>query len=162
MIPSLENNMKRKELDFSRIESLQEVESFIQNVIYALNNNANITIQFDRRVDEHRENKYTNRYTINKLFPKENPKDAIARELQKLKTEEYVETLADLRFPSKSEMRVFAKIYDSEQVYIKIRVELFDKNGKALAYIMSFHFAEHKYDEADFPYRESVKKDENN
>jgi len=154
--------MKRKELAFSRIESLQEVESFIQNVVYALKNNANITIQFDRRVDEHRENKYTNRYTINKLFPKENPKDAIARELQKLKTEEYVETLADLRFPSKSEMRVFAKIYDSEQVYIKIRVELFDKKGKALAYIMSFHFAEHKYDEADFPYRESVKKDENN
>ena len=125
----------------SRIESELEVKSYIQNLKYALDNGAKITFQVKRFVDENRDEKYTNQYTVDTLFPNENPVEALKRELRTLKVEEYIRTIKDLKFPNRSEMREFGKVYDNKNdVYIKIRVELLDMYGTATTFVMSFHF----------------------
>lgn len=44
----------------SRIESEQEVKAYIQDLKFALNNGARIDFQARRKVDEKREERYTN------------------------------------------------------------------------------------------------------
>jgi len=140
----------------SRIESELEVKSYIQNLKYALDNGAKITFQVKRFVDENRDEKYTNQYTVDTLFPNENPVEALKRELRTLKVEEYIRTIKDLKFPNRSEMREFGKVYDNKNdVYIKIRVELLDMYGTATTFVMSFHFAERSFTAEMFPYRKN-------
>lgn len=139
----------------SRIESSEEVKAYLSRLRYALNNGAKITVQFDRGVDKDRDPKYTNRNTLAYLFPDEDPIDAMRRELKQLTVEEYLRTVKDLRFPNKSEMREFGKVYNgSDEIYIKIRVELMDKtnNGNHTTFVMSFHFAEKPFSQETFPY----------
>ena len=144
-----------------RIESELEVDTYIQRLKYALNNGAQLVFQAYRRVDEKRDLKYTNQYTINKLFPNENPTDALKRELLLLAREDYIRTVKDIRFPNRSEMREFGKIYNgSDEVYIKIRVELLGKYGNTTTFVMSFHYAEKSFKPELFPYRKK-KNDEN-
>ena len=108
---------------YARIESELEVKSYIQNLKYALNNGAKIEFQIKRLVDDGKDEKYTNLYTVNTLFPNENPVDALKRELLTLSVEDYMQTVKDLRFPKISEMREFGKVYNGkDDVYIKIRV----------------------------------------
>ena len=57
----------------ARIESELEVKAYIQDLKFALNNGAQIDFRAKRVVDEKRDEKYTNQYTVNKLFPDENP-----------------------------------------------------------------------------------------
>lgn len=138
----------------ARIESKSEVAAYIQNLRFALNNGARIDFQMKRRVDDNRNERYTNRYTINQLFPNENPVEAIKRELLQLKVEDNIKTVKDIRFPKKSEMREFGKVYKgTEEVYIKIRVELFDVDGRTTTFVMSFHFAEKAFTSEMFPYK---------
>lgn len=138
----------------SRIESELEVKAYIQDLKYALNNGAKVNFQARRRVDDDREERYTNQYTVNKLFPDENPVDALKRELLTLTVEDYMQTVRDLRFPNKSEMREFGKVYNgNEDVYIKIRVELLGVYGNTTTFVMSFHFAEKAFTPDMFPYR---------
>lgn len=138
----------------ARIESEPEVKSYIQNLRYALNNGAKINIQTKRIVDEKRDEKYTNQYTVAKLFPDESPTDALKRELLTLTEENYMRTVADLRFPHKSEMREFGKVYNgTEDVYIKIRIELLGLYGGTTTFVMSFHFAEKDFVPEMFPYK---------
>lgn len=138
----------------SRIETELEVQAYIQNLKYALTNGAKIEFQVKRLIDENREEKYTNRYTVNKLFPDENPSDALRRELLLLSVEDYLRTVKDLRFPKRSEMREFGKIYNGEDdVYIKIRVELLGEYGNTTTFVMSFHFAEKAFQPEMFPYK---------
>ena len=140
----------------ARIETELEVKAYIQDLKYAINNGAQIDFQINRRVDEAREERYTNQYTVNKLFPDENPVEALRRELLTLTVEDYIQTVKDLRFPKRSEMREFGKVYNGdEDVYIKIRVELFGQYGKTTTFIMSFHFAEKAFSSDTFPYRNS-------
>ena len=123
---------------YSRIETELEVKSYLQNLRYALSHGAKIDIQFKRRVDEERDIRYTNEYTINKLFPNENPIAAIKRELLSLTEQEYIRTIKDVRFPKRSEMREFGKVYNkNEDVYIKIRVEILGMYGEPTTFIMS-------------------------
>ena len=83
-----------------------------------------------------------------KYFPK--------RELQKLTVEEYMKTVKDLRFPNKSEMREFGKVYDGKgDVYIKIRVELLSAYGNHTTFVMSFHYATVPFTPEMFPYRKA-------
>lgn len=139
----------------SRIESKLEVLSYLQNLKYALDNGAILTFQENRRVDQNRPIRFTNRYTVGKLFPHENPADALRRELKTLTVEEYLRTTEDTRFKKRGEMREFGKIYKgTEEVYIKIRVTLFGQNGKHSAFVMSFHYAETPFNQETFPYRE--------
>lgn len=64
----------------ARIESEIEIKAYLQNLKYALNNGAKIEFQAKRLVDTKRDEKYTNQYTVNKLFPGENPVEALKRE----------------------------------------------------------------------------------
>ena len=138
----------------ARIESELEVKTYIQDLKFALNNGAQINFQAKRRVDENREEKYTNQYTINTLFPNENPVDAIKRELLNLSVEDYMQTVKDMRFPKRSEMREFGKVYNgTDDVYIKIRVELLGIYGNTTTFVMSFHYAERAFMPEMFPYR---------
>ena len=101
-----------------------------------------------------RDERFTNQYTVNKLFPDENPVDALKRELLSLSIEDYMQTVRDIRFPNRSEMREFGKVYNGkDDVYIKIRVELLGEYGETTTFVMSFHFAEKAFIPEMFPYR---------
>lgn len=138
----------------ARIESELEIKSYIQDLRFALNNGAKIDFQAKRFVDEKRDEKYTNQYTVNRLFPDENPVDALKRELLTVTVEDYMQTVKDIRFPKRSEMREFGKVYNgTEDVYIKIRVELLGPYGNTTTFVMSFHFAEKAFTPEMFPYK---------
>ena len=138
----------------ARIESELEVKAYIQDLKFSLNNGAQIDFQVKRVVDEKRYEKYTNQYTVNRLFPDENPVDALKRELLTLSVEDYMRTVKDTRFPKRSEMREFGKVYNgTEDVYIKIRVELLGLYGNTTTFVMSFHFAEKAFTPEMFPYK---------
>ncbi len=140
--------------NISRIESELEVKSYLQNLKYALDNGAKIEFQVRRLVDEQRNAKHTNQYTVDALFPGDNPVDALKRELRTLSVEEYMKTVADIRFPGRSEMREFGRIYNgTDEVYIKIRVELLGAYGMPTTFVMSFHFAERPFTSGMFPYK---------
>ncbi len=140
----------------ARIESETEVKAYIQDLKFALNNGAKIDFQAKRRVDDKRDEKYTNQYTVNVLFPDENPVDALKRELLTLSAEDYMQTVKDFRFPKRSEMREFGKVYNGkDEVYIKIRVELLGMYGNITTFVMSFHFAERAFTSEMFPYRKN-------
>lgn len=140
----------------SRIESEIEVKAYIQDLKFALNNGAKIDFQAKRLVDEKRNEKYTNQYTVNKMFPDENPVDALKRELSTLSVEDYMQTVKDIRFPKRSEMREFGKVYNgTDDVYIKIRVELLGMYGNTTTFVMSFHFAEKAFTPEMFPYKKN-------
>lgn len=137
-----------------RIESEIEVKAYIQNLKFALNNGAKINFQVRRLVDEKRDEKYSNQYTMNKLFPDENPEEVLKRELLTLTVEDYMQTVKDYRFPKRSEMREFGKVYNgTEDVYIKIRVEVLGLYGNMTTFVMSFHFAEKAFTPEMFPYK---------
>lgn len=140
----------------ARIESENEVKAYIQNLKYALNNGARINFQIKRCVDDERDERFTNQYTVNTLFPNENPTDALKRELLSLSVEDYMQTVKDIRFPKRSEMREFGKVYNGkDDVYIKIRVELLGLYGQTTTFVMSFHFAERAFKPEMFPYRKN-------
>ena len=138
----------------TRIETELEVRAYLQDLRYALDHNAKVTFQIERQVDQNRDLRYTNQYTVADLFPDENPVTALKRELQTLTVEEYMQTVKDLRFPKRSEMREFGKVYDGKgDVYIKIRVELLSAYGNHTTFVMSFHYAEIPFTPDMFPYK---------
>lgn len=138
----------------SRIESELEVRTYIQDLKYALAHGAKINFQVKRLIDEQRDQRYTNQYTVATLFPDEDPVVALRRELKTLTAEEYIRTVKDMRFPNRSEMREFGKVYNGkDDVYIKIRVELLGGYGSTRTFVMSFHFAEKGFKPEMFPYR---------
>lgn len=139
-----------------RIENEIEVMAYLQNLRYALDNGAQIQLQIDRAVDKQRNPKNTNHYTLSQLFPDENPVDALKRELKTLTVSDYLRTVKDRRFPNKTEMREFGKVYNAnDEVYIKIRVELLSSSGNSghFVFVMSFHFAVVPFCKETFPYR---------
>ena len=138
----------------TRIESKIEVQNYIQDLKYALKNGAAISFQEDRQIDKERDVRHTNRFTVADLFPDENPVDALKRELQTLTVEEYMRTVKDLRFPKRSEMREFGRVYNgTDDVYIKIRVELLSAYGNHTTFVMSFHYAITPFTPEMFQYR---------
>ena len=138
----------------ARIESKLEVCSYLQNLRYALEHGAQVEFKIDRKVDEGRDKRHTNAYTVADLFPDEDPLYALRRELLTLTIEEYMRTVRDLRFPQRSEMREFGKVYEGKgDVYVKIRVELISKYGGSTTFVMSFHYAEKPFVPDMFPYK---------
>lgn len=140
----------------SRIESRQEVGTYLARLKYALKNNSiKIKYQENRRVDIKREDRYTNDYIMKDLFTGQNPIKVLTEELLKLNSKEYIETVKDINKPSRSEMRVYGKIYEKGEVYIKIRVELCNVDqcfGSDLVFVMSFHYSTVKFTDINFPY----------
>jgi len=141
-----------------RKESKLEVQSYLDKLKYAIQSgSARFNFQKDRKVDQARNKKYTNRYTISKLFPDESEVEVLKKELSLLTIEEYIETVKDTRFKNRSEMRVFGKKYSGKDVYIKIRVELASAvhaSGNNFIFVMSFHFSDRDFKESDFLYKE--------
>lgn len=110
----------------------------------------------ERKVDTDRNIRFTNKFTISDLFPNEDLNVALRRELKSLTAADYMRTVKDIRFPKRSEMREFGKVYNGkDDVYIKIRVELLstDGFGTHTTFLMSFHYAEIPFGEDTFPYR---------
>lgn len=143
-------------METKRIEPKTDVEAYLSKMKYALEHGAKLTFQIDRKVDENRKIGNTNRYTIANLFPNESPEKVLRRELSSLSVEEYQCTVKDIRFPKRSEMRVFGRTYrGNKDVFIKIRVELIDPAnfGNHTVFVMSFHYAEVAFKSDDFPYR---------
>ncbi len=143
-------------MEESRIESWIEISTYLARLKHALNNGATISFQRFRKVDDERDERYTNDYTMNALFPDEDPKEVLRRELLTLTVGDYLRTVKDHRHPNRSDMREFGKVYNgTDEVYIKIRVELYDKSGfgQHTTFVMSFHFAEKPFSEETFPYR---------
>jgi len=134
------------------------VQTYIDRLQYALDSGSvTLFFQADRRIDSSKDKKYTNRYTLAKLFPDQDEVVVLKRELSYLSIEEYIETVKDTRYPKRSEMRVFCRQYNEGDVYIKIRVELISMEQAIYnnyIFVMSFHFAEWEHKESDFPYRE--------
>ena len=140
--------------ELSRIETEEEVASYLQDLVYALDHGAILSFQIERVVDRNRDEHFTNRFTVADLFPDEDPKNVLRRELRKLTVSDYIRTVRDLRFPNKSEMREFGIKYESRgDVFIKIRVELLSDYGNHTVFVMSFHFAERAFTPQMFPYR---------
>lgn len=142
--------------DDKRIESKQDIQSYITKLKYTLTDaHTIIRFQEERQVDKERNQRFTNRFTVADLFPNEDVSTALRRELATLSIKNYIETVKDKRLPKLSEMRVFGKIYNGKDVYIKIRAELM-RAGSAgvdnLVFIMSFHYAEIAFKDSDFPY----------
>ncbi|MDD5604138.1 MAG: hypothetical protein PHG48_08730 [Eubacteriales bacterium] len=144
-----------------KIESRFDVRTYIDRLKYLLqkgDNNVRIIFQRDRKIDDTRNIKHTNRYTIMALFPNEDEVEALKRELLTIDVDDYIETVRDKRYPDRSEMRVFGKKYIEKDVYIKIRVELLSNiassAGYDYLYVMSFHFAEESFVKTNFPYRQ--------
>ena len=136
-----------------RKESFEEVKSYLSKLRYAIDSGARLYIQEERQVDKNRPEMYTNKFSIPDLFPNEDPQIAIKRELKTLTVEEYIKTVKDLRFPNRSEMREFGKIYaGSKEVYIKLRVEILGPVGQPPLFVMSFHYAMRPFSEETFPY----------
>ena len=121
-----------------------------------MDNGATISFQRYRKVDENRPERFSNAFTVDALFPNEDTVTALKRELYSLSSENYIKTVKDLRFPNRSEMREFGKVYDGEDVYIKIRVEIITEDGNGNTFVMSFHFAEKPFDETTFPYKKKA------
>ena len=82
----------------ARVESLDEVIAYIHKLKYAVDSGATIAFVPDRNVDRERDIRYTNRFTVNDLFPDENPAEALKRELALLKVSEYLCTVKDTRY----------------------------------------------------------------
>lgn len=138
----------------SRIESRLDVQCFLQDLIYALDHNSIVRFQEVRQIDQHRDLRHTNKYTVADLFPNEDPVTVLKRELRKLTVKDYIRTVKDTRFKNKSEMREFGKVYNgNKDVYIKIRVDLLSECGEHLIFIMSFHYAETAFSDSMFPYK---------
>jgi len=138
----------------TRIESGLDVQCFLQNLFYALDHNAKVRFQEVRQIDQNRDIKHTNKYTVADLFPNEDPVIAIKRELRNLTVEDYIKTVKDTRFINRSEMREFGKVYNgSKDVYIKIRVDLLSDCGEHSVFIMSFHYADTPFNDSTFPYK---------
>lgn len=138
----------------TRIESKFDVQCFLQNLNYALDHNAKVRFQEVRQIDQNRDIKHTNKYTVADLFPNEDPVVAIKRELRELTVKNYIKTVKDTRFKNRSEMREFGKMYNGDKdVYIKVRVDLLSDCGDHSVFIMSFHYADISFDDSMFPYK---------
>lgn len=146
-------------MDNCRIETREEVKDYLARLKYALQAGARVSFQMYRYVDGQRDEEHTNTYTITSLFPNEDPVEAVKNEIRDLKVSDYMRTVKDIRFPNKAEMREFGKVYlmntEQRDVYIKLRVELVGERncGVHTVFIMSFHFAEKPFSNADFPHR---------
>lgn len=140
----------------SRIEIKSKVKAYLQKMKYALKDtHTKFKFQQFRLSDKNKEEQYTNNFTVHDLFPNSNPESALKRELKTLDLKNYQETVQDTKYPALPEMRVFGKTYKGKDVYIKVRVQHLssDTEPKHFVFVMSFHYAEYKFSDGDFPYK---------
>ncbi|MBI9010314.1 MAG: hypothetical protein JEZ05_09850 [Tenericutes bacterium] len=135
------------------IDTLEEVMAYLAKLKYALmDSHCQIVFQESRKVDENRNPRFTNIFTISDLAPNQKPTDFIRKELAKLTVEDYQCSVLDTRYPKRKPMYVFAKEYKADNVYIKIRVELLEKVNSNV-FVMSFHYSDQVIGKDSFPYK---------
>ena len=107
-----------KKIGVAKRQTRDEVEAYLAKLRYALADK-NTSIQFveQRFVDVNRSKKYSNAFTVAKLFPDKPAEKILRDELASLRAEEYIETVKDTRFSKKSEICVFGRKYIEEDVY---------------------------------------------
>lgn len=133
------------------IESKSDILTYLDQLKYVLNQKSTkIAFQEDRFEDKNRNPQYTNRYAIAKLFPNDDKIEVLKRELQKLCVEEYIESVKDLNYPNRKDMRVFGRKYGNDEVYIKFRVEILPGTN---IFVMSFHLSTVRFCNVCFPYK---------
>lgn len=139
------------------LEQAAAVETYLAQLRHVLKSKqSKISIIWDRKVDSLREPINSNRNTVARLFPDDDPVVALRQELSSLKSSEYIETVTDTRFPNRPAFRVFGRSYSEGDVYIKIRVEMFAQSSSSPSVlVMSFHFALHRFEADRFPLKES-------
>lgn len=143
--------------EITRVETKAEVETFLAQLNYQISKGVRLNLIEDRMVDKEREPKYTNRFTVAELFPDEEPCKALKRELLLVRTDHYLQTLTDNKYPQKKEWREFGKVYPvDKEIYMKFRVVLL---GAEKAYyddlvlVMSFHHSTVAFKNRIFPYK---------
>jgi len=77
----------------------------------------------------------------------------LKRELSKITVREYIKTVVDKKYTNKAELRVFARKYNEEYVYIQIRVEAIYQ----VVLVISFHFSSCFISTDEFPYYSEVR-----
>jgi len=146
-----------------RIESKIEVKDYLRKLLLALQHEGVVVrLKVDSFSDEHRNERYTNRFTINSLFPDEDVVLVLKRELSLITFENYIKTELDRDLPWKLEFRIFGKSY-GDDVYIKIRV--MDKvkfSSNPIVQVMSFHYAMYQFIQNQFPCKGEDEKNEEN
>lgn len=144
------------------IESREEIITCLNQIEYLIQNRqVVITCEKYRAADSRKDTVFTNRYTLNVLFPDEYELEVLEQELRNLKLEEYLETVIDNSVPGQVPMRVFGKKYGKSDVYIKFQIQLLSEKygGSGHILVKSFHFAEWQFKESDFPYRRMTHED---
>ena len=76
----------------------------------------------------------------------------LRRELASLECANYMLTIEDKDYPNRSDLRVFGKVINNLDIYIKLRVELVSILGK-MVFVLSFHESERSFFKDEFPYR---------
>lgn len=141
-----------------RIETRFEVQTYIDKLRYAIIENKTVLkFQRFRRIDAQRDFRFTNAYTMDTLFPDKIVEDVIKETLLSLELSNDIQTVQDIRFPKRSEMRVFGKCIQNQDVYIKLRVELISQISLCVSsqvLVLSFHFSDIPFQYVTFPYRD--------
>ena len=133
------------------VESEKDVFHFLEHLKFSLKQKTTkIQLIEKRQVDNERDLKYTNTYTMAKLFPNDDKVVALKRELERLEITDYIETNKDKNFPSRQDWRAFGKKYGNEEIYIKFRVELLPNTN---VLVMSFHLSTVSFKTFKFPYK---------
>lgn len=136
------------------VENRDCIKEYLSKLRFVLENRrCSVYFQELRNCDQDRTIKHTNKFTVNKLFPDENIVNALKRELGLLEVVDYLYSLKDKKFPKKAMLSVFAKKYDGEYVYIKIRVETI----VSVVVVISFHFSSTIIEDDEFVYCEVEK-----
>lgn len=126
------------------LESEIDVSKFLLRVRNILSNGDedNFLLKIDRLSDNPNDNN-TTRATIISLQYSEND---IINEINSLTTKEYLKSAIDTIKTNEEPYRIFIKIIDGKQIYIKFKI----KRNK-IVFCMSFHFA--KQVELNLPYK---------
>lgn len=117
------------------IEPKEDVESFIENLHKILNSGDYELDILPKKKHEKKDDPFTTQNTLKTLGLIED--EDIANEFLSLSIKDYIETMKDDK-PNKNDFRVFGKVIDNKQVYIKLKIRK-DKD----IFCVSFHFAKH-------------------
>lgn len=124
------------------VEQKEAVDVYLCELKAALKNTSR---QFIIKKDSPlKDMEYRTDYTIATLFPDEQPKAALRRELGKLEIHEYIENRRDSNPKFIEPLWLFGRTYNEKEVYIKLsmREEGCSKPKKYSVKNLSFHFAE--------------------
>ena len=124
-------------------ESIEDVRFFLKKVHTFL---ANDTCQLDIQRMRRGENPSDSNSTVNTLHNLNYSTEDVKNEIFSLTEENYKETLKDKKRQDNNHYRVFVKVIDGKEIYIKFKI--CDVNR---IHLMSFHYA--NWDIGERPYQ---------